>query len=191
MSSESLSRRRFIQAAGSAAVWVPSSVRGYSPADLAAMAPDGELRADVSKWELDTPALCVDLDALEANLAALQETVSRNGIASRPHAKTHKCPAIARLQLASGSVGICTAKVGEAEVMLEHGIEQRASLFRIAIGEQLHGAFEIGEQHRHLLALAFERGLRGQDLLRNMARGVRFRRAEAARSVGQIGRAHV
>ncbi len=123
MSSESLSRRRFIQAAGSAAVWVPSSVRGYSPADLAAMAPDGVLRADVSKWELDTPALCVDLDALEANLAALQETVSRNDIASRPHAKTHKCPAIARLQLASGSVGICTAKVGEAEVMLEHGIE--------------------------------------------------------------------
>ena len=82
------------------------------------------MQVDVSKWELDTPALCVDLDALEANLATCQQTVSRNGIASRPHAKTHKCPAIARLQLKSGAVGICTAKVSEAEAMFENGIEQ-------------------------------------------------------------------
>lgn len=85
---------------------------------------EGVMQDDVSKWELDTPALCVDLDALEANLATCQATVSRNGIASRPHAKTHKCPAIARLQIDSGSVGICTAKVSEAEAMFEHGIEQ-------------------------------------------------------------------
>ena len=82
------------------------------------------MQADVSKWELDTPALCVDLDVLEANLATCQQTVVRNGIASRPHAKTHKCPAIARLQVETGSVGICTAKVSEAEAMFEHGIEQ-------------------------------------------------------------------
>ena len=54
----------------------------------------------------------------------MQTTVTRNGIASRPHAKTHKCPAIARLQIATGSVGICTAKISEAEVMYEHGVEQ-------------------------------------------------------------------
>ena len=75
-------------------------------------------------WDLDTPALCVDLDALEANLRTMQETTARNGIASRPHAKTHKCPAIARLQMATGSVGICTAKVSEAEAMFTHGIEE-------------------------------------------------------------------
>lgn len=88
------------------------------------MAFEGAMQADGSKWELDTPALCVDLDALEANLATCQQTVARNGIASRPHAKTHKCPAIARLQIEGGSVGICTAKVSEAEAMFEHGIEQ-------------------------------------------------------------------
>ncbi|MDE2907214.1 MAG: alanine racemase, partial [Acidobacteriota bacterium] len=70
----------------------------------------------VSVWDLDTPALVVDLDALEANLATMQRTVARNGIASRPHAKTHKCPAIARMQLETGSVGICVAKVSEAQV---------------------------------------------------------------------------
>ena len=78
----------------------------------------------ISKWEVDTPALCVDLDGLERNLKTMQETLTRNGIASRPHAKTHKCPAIARLQLEAGAVGICTAKVSEAESMFEHGIDQ-------------------------------------------------------------------
>jgi D-serine deaminase-like pyridoxal phosphate-dependent protein len=82
------------------------------------------MQLGVSKWELDTPALCVNLDALEANLTKMQETVLSNGIASRPHAKTHKCPAIARLQLESGSVGICTAKVGEAEAMFQYGIDR-------------------------------------------------------------------
>ncbi len=119
-----LSRRRFLQTAGAAAVWVPTSVKGYSPTEMRSMALEGRLEVDVSKWELDTPALCVDLDALEGNMATMRETVSRNGIASRPHAKTHKCPAIARLQLESEAVGICTAKVGEAEVMFEHGIDR-------------------------------------------------------------------
>ena len=124
MSSNSVSRRRFLQSAGAAAVWVPTSVKGYTSAEMRSLDSAGVMELDVSKWELDTPALCVDLDALEANLATMQQTVSRNGIASRPHAKTHKCPAIARLQLESGSVGICTAKVSEARVMFEHGIDQ-------------------------------------------------------------------
>jgi D-serine deaminase-like pyridoxal phosphate-dependent protein len=77
----------------------------------------------LSKWELDTPALCVDLDRLETNIAKMQATVTRNGIATRPHAKTHKCAAIARLQLAAGAIGICTAKVSEAEALIDAGIE--------------------------------------------------------------------
>ena len=116
-------RRDFLHAAA-AAVWVPRSAKGYTPADLRTMTDDDVLQANVSKWELDTPALLVDLDAMEANLATMQSVVSRNGISSRPHAKTHKCPQIARLQMASGSVGICAAKVSEAEVMLEHGLER-------------------------------------------------------------------
>ena len=79
---------------------------------------------DVSKWELDTPALCVDLDLLEGNLDKMAETMSKNGIDSRPHAKTHKCPTIAHMQMDRGSVGICTAKVSEAEVMFRNGIDQ-------------------------------------------------------------------
>src|SRR5262245_22726216 len=75
-----------------------------------------------SKWSLDTPALCVDLDVLDRNIARMQAALARNGVASRPHAKTHKCAAIAKLQLAAGSIGICAAKVSEAEALFDHGV---------------------------------------------------------------------
>ena len=121
-----LSRRHFLHAAGAgaASVWIPKPVKGYSASEMREQAPGGRLEAGISKWDLDTPCLCVDLDRLEGNLDRMQTTVTGNGIASRPHAKTHKCPAIARLQIATGSVGICTAKISEAEVMFEHGVEQ-------------------------------------------------------------------
>ena len=122
----SLSRRHFLHAAGAgaAAVWIPKPVKGYTSVELSQQASGGRLATGISKWALDTPCLCVDLDRLENNLDRMQTTVARNGIASRPHVKTHKCPAIARLQIATGSVGICTAKISEAEVMFEHGLEQ-------------------------------------------------------------------
>ncbi|HSH75795.1 MAG TPA: DSD1 family PLP-dependent enzyme [Longimicrobiales bacterium] len=119
-----VSRRSFLHASGAALVWDPTPPKGYSASEMSTMAAEARMQVAASKWELDTPALCVDLDALEANLATMQATMVRNRIASRPHAKTHKCPEIARLQLESGAVGICTAKVSEAEVMLEHGIDR-------------------------------------------------------------------
>ena len=120
---QALSRRHFLAAgAGAASVWIPRPVKGYTAAEMRQQAVNDRIEVGISKWELDTPCLCVDLDRLEANLDRMQTTVTRNGIASRPHAKTHKCPAIARLQLAGGSVGICTAKISEAEVMSAHGI---------------------------------------------------------------------
>ena len=123
MHSSSVSRRRFLQAAGATTVWVPASVKGYNVAEVTANSV-AQGWVGISKWDLDTPALCVNLEALAANLTTMQRTMAANGIASRPHAKTHKCPAIARLQLAGGSVGICTAKVGEAEALFEHGIDR-------------------------------------------------------------------
>lgn len=124
MSKNSMSRRRFLQSSGAAALWLPTTVKGYTSSEMLALYADGEMRKDISKWELDTPSLCVDLDALESNIAKMQATTRNNGIASRPHAKTHKTPAIARMQLASGSIGICSAKVSEAEAMFQHGIDQ-------------------------------------------------------------------
>ncbi|HEU0200121.1 MAG TPA: DSD1 family PLP-dependent enzyme [Burkholderiaceae bacterium] len=68
--------------------------------------------------EIDTPALVLDLDRFEANLARLQEAAVSFKVRVRPHAKTHKCVEIARRQMAAGAVGICVQKLGEAEVFL-------------------------------------------------------------------------
>jgi len=67
--------------------------------------------------ELDTPAVYVDLDALERNIAGMAERSRRWGVELRPHTKTHKIPEIARMQLEAGAVGITVAKIGEAEVL--------------------------------------------------------------------------
>ena len=78
----------------------------------------------VSIEALQTPALVIDQDAFERNLHKMQDYTRRHGIALRPHTKMHKCPLIARQQLAAGAVGVCAAKVSEAEVMYQNGIEE-------------------------------------------------------------------
>ena len=90
MNTNSLSRRHFLQASGTAAIWAPSSVVAYTSAEMHAFYASGEMSVNVSKWELDTPALCVDLDLFEANLDKMAQTTSSNGMASRPHPQTHK-----------------------------------------------------------------------------------------------------
>ena len=72
--------------------------------------------------EVDTPALLVDLDAFERNLARLPQRISGGNVRLRPHAKTHKCPVIALQQVARGAVGVCVQKVGEAEAMVYGGV---------------------------------------------------------------------
>ena len=67
--------------------------------------------------ELDTPALYVDLDVLEHNIARMQQQCRAWGVGLRPHVKTHKTPEIAQMQLDAGAIGITVAKVGEAEVL--------------------------------------------------------------------------
>ena len=117
-----VTRRSFITTSGAAAALCASSnAGGYTAVETQARAADEKL-IGVSKWDLDTPALCVDLDALERNIASMQTRLRALNVASRPHAKTHKCPAIAKLQLASGSIGICAAKLSEAEVFSANGI---------------------------------------------------------------------
>ena len=71
--------------------------------------------------ELDTPAVVVDLDRLQSNIDALARYLGEHDIACRPHIKTHKIPAIARLQADAGATGIACQKTSEAEVMADAG----------------------------------------------------------------------
>lgn len=73
--------------------------------------------------ELPTPQVLIDRRRAAANIATMQRIADAGGLALRPHAKTHKSPTVARWQLDQGAVGICCAKLGEAEVFVEAGIE--------------------------------------------------------------------
>jgi len=75
-----------------------------------------------SRFRLDTPALLIDRDALERNIAAMAAHARGLGIALRPHAKTHKSLAVAKRQVEAGALGICCATLGEAEVMVRGGV---------------------------------------------------------------------
>jgi D-serine deaminase-like pyridoxal phosphate-dependent protein len=71
---------------------------------------------------VDTPALVIDLDPFERNLARLMDSIAGRDVRLRAHAKTHKCAEIARRQVAAGAAGVCCQKVSEAEAMVAGGI---------------------------------------------------------------------
>ena len=75
-----------------------------------------------SRADLNTPVLVLDVGALDRTIAAMAALVAGHGVALRPHAKTHKSVDIARRQIAAGAVGVCCAKIGEAEVLAAGGV---------------------------------------------------------------------
>jgi 3-hydroxy-D-aspartate aldolase len=88
---------------------------------------DEELHAHLigrqgSRLQLNTPALVIDQDALVRNIQRMAAFAAAHGIGLRPHAKTHKCPEVARLQIAAGALGSSCAKLGEAEALADGGI---------------------------------------------------------------------
>ncbi len=85
--------------------------------------------------DLDTPAVIIDLDIMEANLARMAAYCRDHHLSLRPHTKTHKVPELAHRQIASGASGITCAKVGEAEVMAANGLNDILIAYPV-IGEQ-------------------------------------------------------
>lgn len=115
-----LNRRGFIKTASLAggALWLPNTLEAKREEFI------GENEIGMSKYELDTPALCLDLDKLGKNLSQVHNKLRDTGVAVRPHVKTHKCPDLAKMQMKAGAVGVCAAKLSEVEVMLENGVDQ-------------------------------------------------------------------
>src|SRR5438093_13262516 len=72
--------------------------------------------------ELDTPAVTVRLDIVERNIRRVHDHLARHGVANRPHVKTHKIPALGRMQMRAGAVGITCQKLGEVEVFTDAGV---------------------------------------------------------------------
>ncbi len=115
--------------------------------------------------DLPTPAVLIDLDVLERNIAGMQNRAREAGVGLRPHAKTHKSPEVARMQLAAGARGITLAKTSEAEVFADEGFED------IFLAYPIFGT----DKARRLLALADRVRLR-----------VGIDSVEGARSLGAV-----
>jgi D-serine deaminase-like pyridoxal phosphate-dependent protein len=125
--------------------------------------------------DADTPALILDLDRFETNLARMGDAAAGLGVRVRPHAKSHKCPEIARRQVAAGSVGICCQKVSEAEVFLagrigdvlvtnevvgDRKLRRLAQLARRHPGARLGVCIDDAEVVQRLAAICEEEGAR-------------------------------
>ena len=85
--------------------------------------------------DLDTPAVTILLDRLEANIARAQAMIDERGIGNRPHIKTHKIPAIAKMQMEAGAIGITCQKLGEVEVFVDAGVADDILLTFNIVGE--------------------------------------------------------
>jgi D-serine deaminase-like pyridoxal phosphate-dependent protein len=112
-----MDRRNFLAAT------MTTGIAAAASSSTATVSGAAELPArDLTKATIPTPALVVDLDALEANIQKMADHCRQAKVAFRPHAKTHKCPAIAQRQMAAGAIGICAATVPEAEALAAAGI---------------------------------------------------------------------
>ncbi|MEO8291714.1 MAG: alanine racemase [Actinomycetota bacterium] len=118
--------------------------------------------------DLDTPALVVDLSVMERNIQAMASFAADAGVRLRPHTKTHKCPEIARMQIDAGASGITVAKLGEAEVMADAGLDD------LLVAYPIVGEAKLARLHA----------------LRDRARvRVSLDSVEVARGVGSVGSA--
>lgn len=96
--------------------------KGYTWGEVEKILARGDVKGKLTRDDLPTPALIVDMDALEANIAKMTRHAKDHGRALRPHGKTHKCPEIAKALVRAGAVGACAAKLSEAEVFAANGV---------------------------------------------------------------------
>ena len=96
----------------------------------------------------DTPYLLIDSAKMEHNILKMAEIARTNGVALRPHVKTHKIPRIARQQLEAGAKGITVAKLSEAEVMADAGIEDIFIAYPLVTDAKIRRAIRLGKRIR-------------------------------------------
>ncbi len=117
-----MQRRHFVGTLFAAPAVLKGAKRSFSYAEVERMLVTGEVRGRLTKDEIASPALLLDMDAFEANVAKMAAHCKQQQRALRPHGKTHKCPDIAKAMIRAGAVGACGAKLGEAEVFAANGV---------------------------------------------------------------------
>jgi len=117
---------------------------GVTAATSESAVSSSDARIGLAIEDLDTPTLLLDRAASDRNLARMAGFFANRSSKLRPHFKNHKCVTLAKRQLAAGAVGMTCAKLGEAEVLVDHGVTN------VLIANQVVGAAKV----RRLVALA-------------------------------------
>jgi D-serine deaminase-like pyridoxal phosphate-dependent protein len=98
----------------------------------------------------ETPYLLIDGAKMQQNIEKLAAIAGRNGVALRPHVKTHKIPAIARAQVEAGAAGITVAKVSEAEVMADAGLDDIFIAYPLVTDTKIRRAIELARRLKNV-----------------------------------------
>lgn len=104
-------------------------------------------------WDLETPAVLIDVDVMERNLRRAADYARAHDLRLRPHTKTHKIPELARKQIEMGATGLTVAKVGEAEVMLEAKPEDLLVAYPVVGRSKVERLMKVARQTRVTVAL--------------------------------------
>jgi D-serine deaminase-like pyridoxal phosphate-dependent protein len=107
-----------------------------------------------------TPYLLIDGPKMERNILKMADVARENGVTLRPHVKTHKIPGIAREQLEAGAAGITVAKVSEAEVMADGGMEDIFIAYPLVTEAKIRQAIRLGERVRLVVGVDSLEGVR-------------------------------
>ena len=154
-----------------------------------------------SRDALNTPVLVLDIDALDRNIARMAALAASHGVALRPHAKTHKSVAIARRQIEAGAVGQCCAKIGEAEVLADGGIDGLLITSPVAAPKAIARLADLARRSNGLMATvdnvivasAIDRALRDVDatldVIIDVDPGIRRTGVASAEAAGALARA--
>jgi D-serine deaminase-like pyridoxal phosphate-dependent protein len=148
-----VNRRTFLAAAAAAPALMKGATekRGYSYAEVEKILARGDVNGKLTREDVPTPALLLDLDGFEANVARMTAHARQSKRALRPHGKTHKCPDVAKALIRAGAVGACAAKISEAEAFARNGVTGLLVTTAVIGRHKIERAVRLASQHRETI----------------------------------------
>ena len=145
-----LSRRQILRSSLTAAptLLLAKSKTGHTHAEIDERLKGGKALNGLTKADLTTPCLLLDLDLLEANIAKMAAHARTAKINLRPHGKTHKCPEVAKALVKAGALGACAAKLSEAEVFMRAGVPNVLVTTAVIGKRKIERAVALAARHK-------------------------------------------
>ncbi|MEX2460429.1 MAG: alanine racemase [Paenibacillaceae bacterium] len=124
----------------------------------------------------ETPCLLIDVQKMNRNIEHMAEIAARNGVHIRPHSKTHKIPAIAKRQMDAGAIGITVAKVSEAEVMANQGIDNIFIAYPLVTQSKIERAIKLSQTIQLIVGVdSFEGALKLSEISKSHSHTLKVR----------------